>query len=141
MQYEVILALIVGCMLGFYYLKTRQNTPRHLKQRAVDLDELLKMKTKESNKWKGRYNSRNAGPVVAENDGKEADLETVIPQLARDYVKNAPTWLKPILQNEATMKWVVQLAKDHPDEAKQFLGKFIGKKIPGGTVQEEVSGL
>ena len=144
MQYEVILGVIVGGLIAFYYLKTRQNTPKHLKQRAADLDELLKMKTKESNKWKGRFNSRNAGPVVVSDNsdsGDELNLEKVIPELAQNYLPHAPTWLKPLLQDPGVVKYGIQLAKENPEKAKELLGKFVGKKLSGGTVQEEVSGL
>jgi len=142
LQVEVILGIIGGCLLGFYYLKTRQNTPKHLKQRATDFEELLKLKTKESNQWKGRFNSRNAGPVV-QKDAIEGDidLEKLVPQLAQDYLPNAPTWLKPLLQNQGTVKYLTKLAKEHPDEAKSLLGKFIGKKVSGDAVQPEVQGL
>ena len=140
MQFEVILGVIVGGLIAFYYLKTRQNTPKHLKQRAADLDELLKMKIKESNKWKGRFNSRNAGPTI-EKGQEELDLEKIIPELASNYLPNAPTWLKPLLQDPGVVKYGIQLAKEHPEDAKKLLGKFIGKKLSGGAVPEEVPGL
>jgi len=140
MQYEVILALIVGSFLGFYYLKTRQNTPKHLKQRATDLDELLKMKIKESNKWKGRFNSRNAGPSIEKQDGN-LDLEKIIPELAQNYIQNAPTWLKPLLSNQSVVQYGIKLAKEHPEQAKELLGKFIGNKIQPSAETEKVSGL
>ena len=144
MQYEVILGVIVGGLVAFYYLRTRQNTPKHLKQRAADLDELLKMKTKESNKWKGRFNSRNAGPVVVSDNSDssdELDLEKIIPELAQNYLPHAPTWLKPLLQDPGVVKYGIQLAKDNPEKAKELLGKFIGKKISSDAVQEEMPGL
>jgi len=143
MQYEVILIVVVGGLLWYYFLKTRQNTPKHLKARASDFEELLKLKTKECNTWKGRFNARNRGPVIdaSKASEEEMDLEKIIPDLAQNYIPNAPTWLKPILQNQATMKYVVKLAKEHPDEAKSLLGKFIGKKISSDAVQEEVPGL
>lgn len=127
-------------MLGFYYLKTRLNTPRHLKQRVVDFEELLKLKTKECNQWKGRYNAREKGPSI-ENGQEGQDLEIIIPNLAQSYVSNAPTWLKPLLSNPDVVKYAVKIAKEHPEQAKQLLGKFIGKKSSGSGVQEDVSGL
>lgn len=140
MQYEVILGIIAGCLLGFYYLKTRQNTPKHLKQKASDFEELLKLKTKECNQWKGRFNSRNVGPTVQKGEG-ELDLEQVIPELAQNYAVNAPTWLKPLLNDPSVVKYGIQLAKEHPEDAKKFLERFVGKKISGDAVQQEVQGL
>lgn len=142
MQYEVILLVIVGGLCTYYFLKTRQNTPKHLRQKATDFEELLKLKTKECNQWKGRFNSRNAGPTIEKGDIEgDVDLETVIPSLAQNYVQNAPTWLKPLLSNPDVVKYAVKLAKEHPDQAKQLLGKFIGKKISSDAVQPEVQGL
>ncbi len=140
MEYEVILALIVGSFLGFYYLKTRQNTPKYLKQRNFDIDELLKLQKKQTNLWKGRYNSRNAGPTMEKIEG-DLDLESLIPKLAQDYLPNAPTWLKPILNNQGIIKSIIQAAKDHPDQAKSLLGKFIGTKVSDTSETEPVSGL
>jgi len=141
MQYEVILIVIVIGLLGYYFLKTRQNTPKHMRQKVSDFEELLKLKSKECNQWKGRFNARNIGPKIEKDDGQEMNLDELIPNLAQNYVPNAPTWLKPLLQNQDVIKYVVKLAKDHPEQAKEMLGKFVGKKISGDIVQEEVSGL
>lgn len=140
MQIEVILTVIVAGLIGYYWIKTRQNTPKHLRQRAADFEELLKLKTKESNQWKGRFNARNVGPTVQKSGG-EIDLEQVIPELAQNYATNAPTWLKPLLNDPNVVKYGIQLAKEHPEDAKKFLERFVGKKMSSGAVQEEVQGL
>jgi len=133
--------VIVGGFCTFYFLKTRQNTPRHLKQRVSDVDELLKMQRKETNKWKGRFNARNAGPVIEKIEGQEPDLEKIIPELAQNYLANAPSWLKPLLQDPDIIKYGIKLAKENPEQAKTLLGKFIGKKVSSDAVSPEVSGL
>ena len=138
---EVILVVISTLILGIYYLKTRQNTPRHLKQQVADYEQLLKLKTKETNQWKGKFNAREKGPQLTEVDGNEMDIEKIIPDLAQNYVPNAPTWLKPLLSNPDVVKYAVKLAKEHPEQAKQLLGKFVGKRLSSGAVQEEVQGL
>jgi len=140
MQHEVILVVIVAGLIGYYWLKTRQNTPKHLRSRLADDDELIKQYKKQINQWKGRFNARNVGPTIEKIDG-EMDLEKIIPELAQNYIQNAPTWLKPLLGNQAVVKYGIKLAKEHPDQAKELLGKFIGKKISGDAVQKDVPGL
>ena len=138
---EVILVVVSTLIIAIYYLRTRQNTPKHLKQQVLDYEQLLKLKVKESNQWKGKFNAREKGPVMQQGDAKDMELEDVIPELAKGYIPNAPRWLKPLLSNPDVVKYAVKLAKEHPDQAKQLLGKFVGKKISGDTIPEEVSGL
>lgn len=138
MQYEVILAIIAGGLLGFYYLKTRQNTPKYLKLKLGDQSEIIKGLKTEAKSWKGKFHARNAGPVLEKEPSD--DITQVIPELARSYAPNAPNWLKPLLDDPEIIKWAMNLAKEHPEQAKNWLSKFV-KKQSTDPKQEKVSGL
>jgi len=144
LQYEVILALIVGLLLGVYYLKTRLHGRKFLEEQVVDYEALIKLEKQEVNRWKGRYNARNAGPRIeksSKTEEEELDLEKIIPQLAQNYLPNAPSWLKPLIQDPEALKYLIQLGKEHPEQAKSLLGRFIGKKVSSDAIQPELSGL
>ncbi len=103
------------------------------------MEELAVLAKKDANRWKGKFNARNVGPKVVDAAATEEDLSKIIPQIAAEYAPNAPTWLKPILQNQDILNYVSKLAADHPEEAKQFMGRFIGKQAK--SAETEVSGL
>ena len=144
MQYEVILGVIVAGFCVLYYLKTRLHGRKFLEEQVIDYEALIKLEKQEVNRWKGKYNARNIGPKIeksVKNGEEELDLEKIIPQLAQNYLPNAPTWLKPLIQDPEALRYLIQLAKEHPEQAKSLLGRFIGKKASGDAVQPELPGL
>jgi len=136
----IYMGLILGSLLGFYYLKTRLETPKHIRNKLNDANEVIKGLKTEVRQWKGKFNARNVGPAIEKSlDGES--VEALIPELAQSYVKSAPNWLKPILSNPDVIKYAVGLAKDNPEKAKEFIEKFISKKQSTDATQTELSGL
>ena len=138
----IVVVTMMGFVLGLKWLMTRVHTPKRYKEQLTDQDEIIKGLKTQIRQWKGKFHSRNSPPTVSEEVQESEDLEKILPQLAQNYAPNAPGWLKPILPNPEIVKWAVDQAKQHPEAAKEWIGKFVKKQSEKSeSLQEDVPGL
>ena len=137
--FVIVIVTMMGFTLGLKWLMTRVHTPKRYKEQITDQDEIIKGLKTQIRQWKGKFHARNAPPTVSDEVQDTEDLEKILPQLAQNYAANAPGWLKPLLNDPEIVKWAVGQAKEHPEAAKKWLGKFVKKQ--SDSVPEELPGL
>lgn len=124
----VIIAAIISCsILGKSLVQNKYNDTTKNKYK-----ELLDLEKQTTSKWKTLYQQQKGkngqllrGPTLPE-DTDASNFEESIPQL----IENAkslplPPWIKGILNTPGAAKWITDLAKQYPEQAKQFIGGFI----------------
>lgn len=83
-------------------------------------------------KWKTLYQQQKGkngqllrGPTLPE-DADPEDIEKAIPMLLENAKSlPLPGWIKGIINTPGAAKWITDLAKQYPEQAKQFLSGFI----------------
>ncbi len=140
--FVIVIVTMMGFTLGLKWLMTRVHTPKRYKEQLTDQDEIIKGLKTQIKQWKGKFHARNNPPTVSNEIQESEDLEKILPDLAQNYAPHAPNWLKPLLQDPEIIKWAVGLAKEHPEQAKNWLGKFVRKQSEKtNALEKDVSGL
>lgn len=145
MQYEVILGVLMAGFIGFYYLKTRAQSPKYLKQQNKDLEQLAAHNRGEAAKWRGKFNSTKAMPAI------EGDFDITSEEGIKDLIKEylpklsgiLPNELKTLASDPKAVDVIVEFYKKDPERAKKLIGKFLNRKGKIGiqTTEPQSEGL
>ncbi len=113
------------------WIRSRTKTTAFNKQQIKDKDEEIKSWKHKFNVTKGQYSRMKNGEIVdeqaVEHITKSENVADAIPDLLNNAANFLPKQLSFIAKNPQIQGWLKTLAKEHPDEAKQFLGKYLPK--------------
>jgi len=106
---------------------------------------MLQQKIKEQaqliNSYKGKYYKMKNTELIDESTAETiANVEQpseAVPALLNAAAPNLPGILGSLAKNPQIQGYLKKLAEDHPDEAAQFLGKYIPKITQLGSSQNQ----
>lgn len=136
----VMIISVISCsILGRTLVQNKYNDTTKGKYR-----ELLDLEKQTAAKWKTLYQQQKGkngqllrGPTLPEDTDPE-DFEKSIPMLIEN-AKNLPLppWIKGVLNTPGASKWISDLAKQYPNQAKQFISSFISSPQLGDTQSQD----
>ena len=125
----ITVVVVVGMLFATKTLLHYQNSnSKYVKGKMKEQDEYVEYLKKQMRIYKNKVSNSQKPPLVDVNLSEEGAIEQAIPALIAKYGSMAPTWLKPLLNTPGIAKFAVDMAKEHPEEAKNLLSQFIGKK-------------
>lgn len=93
---------------------------------------------KELRSLQNSLNRRERGPSI---EGEPDELSDILPSLVEEFAPHAPKWMRPFLGDKEMQEWIIKYASEHPDKAKEWFSKFIGKKTGGKNEQKTNSDM
>jgi len=138
-QVAVLCGVFMGGFMGLYWLKSNVNSPKYLKTHVKDVENVLFEKIKENKKLKGQMAQQTQVPVITGDfDLSSADgVGNFIQEYAPALKKFVPKQYQHLLDQKGLVDLAVNVYKQNPEKAQQFLSKFIkapgnkGKSAPG----------
>ena len=120
-----IIAVIIGFVVCFIlFLKFWTRSPQLLQQKIKEQTQLI-------NSYKGKYYKMKNTELIDEPTAQSVtEIEQVsdaVPALLNAAAPNLPGLLGTLAKNPQIQGYLQKVASEHPEEAKQFLGKYIPK--------------
>ena len=127
-----LIVLMVVCFTGFMFFINRwTKSPGYMRQRITDRESEIKDWKHKFNVVKGQFYRMQRGEIVdqqtADHVSKSENVADAIPDLLNNAANFLPKQLSFIAKNPQIQGWIKNVAKDHPQEAKEFLGKYLPK--------------
>jgi len=124
--------VIAAALIAFgMWIRTIKHTTSHQRQVVRDKDEEIKDWKHKFNVMNGRFNRMSNGEIVdqqtVEHVSKSENVADAIPDLLNNVANFLPKQLSFIAKNPQIQGWIKSVAKDHPQEAKEFLSKYLPK--------------
>jgi len=140
-QVAVLGAVITSGLMGIYWIKTRTLSPKYMKQRVNDLDDLVKQQRKETSKWRSKWYQQQQTPQVEHEGNLETidDAGALIKDVLPEIKGMVPKEWKKYLDNPKLVELAIGLYKQNPKIGNQVLQRFIKKK--GGKPESNVDGV
>jgi len=128
---DLIILMIVSFVGFMFFINRSTKSPGHLRQRIKDRDSEIADWRHKFNVVKGQFYRMQKGEIIdeqtADHVSKSANVADAIPDLLNNAANFLPKQLSFIAKNPQIQGWLKTLAKDHPEEAKEFLGKYLPK--------------
>lgn len=108
---------------------------KHLDQTSSlleDLEEENKAMKKKIRGMKLQENARDRGPVI-----EDKEFDELVPELVGQIAPFVPKRLQPLFENKEISGAIVKKVLENPDQYKDLIKKFIGKKNDGNQTQQE----
>jgi len=140
-QVAVLVGVLMGALLGVIWLKTRQLSPKFLRNRVNDLDDALKASRKEVSKWRSKWYQQQQTPQVEFEGTLETadDAGSLIKDLLPEIKGMVPKEWKKYLDNPKMVDLAIGLYKQNPKIGNQILQRFVKKK--GSKPESDVGGI
>jgi len=134
------MGVILGCLMGLYYLKSHVTSPKYLKTHVKEIETLYYDAKKEIKRLKGTNAQQMQTPTIA----GEFDLSNAegVGKFVQEYApllkKYVPKQFQNLLDDKGLVDLAVNVYKQNPEKAQQFLQRFIkqpskkGESIPQG---------
>lgn len=106
---------------GDNYKQIKANFDKVAKSQDLYIEELEET----MRHYKNKASNMERGPRI---EGNIEELDTIMPNLVKEFAPFAPKWLKPFLGNEDMQKFIVDYATKHPDKVQGVVSKLIKKK-------------
>jgi len=138
----LILGTIVAVIGGAIGLKVASRMGKSMENSIFnDRLGLLQDENKELKKYlksnKGALSQLKQGLTIPEGESIDGDVGGVITGLIGKYQHLCPPQLRPLLNDPAIVSFLLEQAKEHPEQTKQVLKHFISKS---GDAGKESSG-
>lgn len=120
-----ILVVVLGFLTGFIiFMRFWTRTPKYKDDKIKELQAL-------SNMYKGKFFKIKNTELIDEPTAKAVQsieqVSDAVPTLLNAAAPNLPGLLGTLAKNPQIQGYLKKLAEEHPEEAKQFLGKYIPK--------------
>jgi len=125
-----LVGVIMGGFMGLYYLKTHLDSPKYLKNRLKEIEELYKGALKEKKRLTGQISQKNQIPTIeGEFDLSDpAGVGDFVKQYAPTLKKFVPDQYKHYLDSPELVDLVTSVYKSNPERANKFISNLISKK-------------
>ncbi len=126
-QVSVLVGVILGGSMGLYYLKSHITSPKYLRNHVKEIELLYYDAKKEIKRLKGSSAQLMQVPTIA----GEFDLSNAegVGNFVREYApalkKFVPKQYQHLLDNKGLVDLALNVYKQNPEKAQQFLSKFI----------------
>jgi len=126
-QVAVLMGVILGCLMGMYWLKSHVNSPKYLKNHVKEVEILFNDAKKEIKRLKG-VNAQNmtAPTITGEFDLSNAEgIGAFVQEYAPTLKKYVPKQFQNLLDDKGLVDLAVNVYKQNPERAQKFLSRFI----------------
>jgi len=128
---SVAVIAVVGMILGSKTILNYQNQgSKYTKAKVKEQDDYVGYLKKQIQVYKNKASNMERGPQI---DGDINELDEILPNVVSEFADFAPKWLQPILKDTESQQWILKYVQEHPEVAKKWFGKIIGKKLNGKT--------
>ena len=128
---NLLVVILAGLAAFGMWIRTIKHTTSHQRQVVRDKDEEIKDWKHKFNVMNGKYHRMSNGEIVdrelVEHVTKSGNVADAIPDLLNNVANFLPKQLSFIAKNPQIQGWIKTIAKEHPEEAKEFLGKYLPK--------------
>ena len=128
---NLLVVILAGLAAFGMWIRTIKHTTSHQRQVVRDKDEEIKDWKHKFNVMNGKYHRMSNGEIVdqqvVEHVAKSENVADAIPDLLNNVANFLPKQLSFIAKNPQIQGWIKTIAKEHPEEAKEFLGKYLPK--------------
>lgn len=128
---NLLVVILAGLAAFGMWIRTIKHTTSHQRQVVRDKDEEIKDWKHKFNVMNGKYHRMSNGEIVdqelVEHVTKSENVADAIPDLLNNVANFLPKQLSFIAKNPQIQGWIKTIAKEHPEEAKEFLGKYLPK--------------
>jgi len=140
-QVAVLMGVIMGCLMGLYYLKSHVNSPKYLKTHVKEVESLYFEAKKEIKRLKGVNSQNMAVPTLTgEFDLNSAEgVGSFIQEYAPTLKKYVPKQFQNLLDDKGLVDLAVNVYKQNPERAQKFLSKFV--KQPSKKGESSAAGI
>lgn len=126
---------IIGALLGSKMVLNHQTTgSKYSRSKVKELEEYTEYLKKQMRVYKNKASNIDRGPSY---EGNIEEIDSVIPNIVGEFADYAPKWLKPILKDKESQKWILDYIGKNPDKAKEWFGKLTKKSDIKGSEPEE----
>lgn len=128
---NLLVVILAGLAAFGMWIRTIKHTTSHQRQVVRDKDEEIKDWKHKFNVMNGKFHRMSNGEIVdqelVEHVTKSENVADAIPDLLNNVANFLPKQLSFIAKNPQIQGWIKTIAKEHPEEAKEFLGKYLPK--------------
>jgi len=123
----VVSMSVCAVLIARIYRKNSALDPKITNKLRKQQEEYIGEVERKNRSLQNKLNSMQKGPVLAET----GDLDSVLPELLGQLDGVLPKWATKFIKGQPDLvNTVIEYAKEHPEKAKEFIGKFtkIGPK-------------
>lgn len=139
-QVSVLVGVLMGGSMGLYYLKSHITSPKYLRNHVKEIELLYYDAKKDIKRLKGSMAQQTQTPVITgEFDLNSAEgVGKFVTEYAPLLKKYVPKQFSHLLDNKGLVDLAVNVYKQNPEKAQQFLSRFIkqpskkGESLPQG---------
>ena len=131
---------VTGVFIAKIYRKNAALDPKITNKLRKQQDEYIAELEHKVRQKQNKLNSMEKAPSII---GDKEDIEGILPDIVGELSTHLPKWLQKIVKNNPDLvNQALELAKKHPDKARELFGKFVKTKSQASTADEEaLSGL
>jgi len=122
----VTLIAVIGAVLTAKVFLGHQGTgSKYLKVKMKEMEDVIDFQKKQVTRYKNKASQIEVGPSFEESEG---GLSDILPDVISEFGNFLPKWAQPFMKDPEMMKYAIEYAGKHPDIAKKWFGKIMGKK-------------
>ena len=120
---SIVVSMSVSAVLiARIYRKNSALDPKITNKLRKQQEEYIGEVERKNRSLQNKLNSMQKGPVLAET----GDLDSVLPELLGQLDGVLPKWATKFIKGQPDLvNTVIEYAKEHPEKAKEFIGKFV----------------
>jgi hypothetical protein len=117
----VVSMSVCAVLIARIYRKNSALDPKITNKLRKQQEEYITEVERKNRSLQNKLNSMQKGPVISET----GDLDSVLPELLGQLDGVLPKWATKFIKGQPDLvNTVIEYAKEHPEKAKEFIGKF-----------------
>ena len=134
----ITLIAVIGIIFTTKVIMSHQGTgSKYLRMKMKEMEDVIDFQKKQVARYKAKAAHNEVAPRIEADLETDGSIESVIPQIIAKYGSMAPAWMRPLLNTPGIAQFAIDMAKEHPEEAKNLLSQFVGKKNDVSTKSSE----
>jgi len=134
MEQEIVFDITfiaITCIVGIFalfaakiFLGHQGTGSKYLKMKMKEMEDVIEFQKKQVMRYKNKASQMEVAPSF-DGDGELTDF---LPDIVGQVGDFLPKWAQPFLKDPEMVKYAIEYAGKHPDVAKKWFGKLVGKK-------------
>ena len=126
----------IGLVLSAKVALGHQGTgSKYLKMKMKEMEDVIDFQKKQVTRYKNKASQMEVAPQFDEGEG---GLSDILPDIVGDIGQYLPKWVQPFMKDPEMVKYAIEYAGKHPEIAKKWFGKLVGKKSGTEAPKDEV---
>ena len=131
----VVLGLIYGSKT---FLGHQSTSSKALRSKMKEMEEYTVFLKKQVQTYKNKVSNAERGPQI---EGSVDELGELVPDLVGQFADYLPKWAQPFAKDPEMQKWILNYIQEHPDKAKTWFSKMVGKKVAPKEAEESTMSI